>query len=161
MTIIAVTPDKPSGAVTMFAERGFTLVEIILVIVAIGIIAVVGIPRIGGLISDSRETVTKAELLELKKAIVGNSQLVSGNSLVSRGFEGDVGFAPSRLEDLAVKPDSVPVWDRIQRLGWHGPYIDTADSDYLTDAWGATYAYDGSARTITSIGSGSAISISF
>lgn len=145
----------------MFVERGFTLVEIILVIVAIGIIAAVGIPRIGGLISDSRETVTKAELVELKKAIVGNPQLVSGNTLISRGFEGDIGFAPSRLEDLAVKPDSIPAWDRIQRLGWHGPYIDTADGNYLTDAWGTAYAYDGSARTITSSGSGGAISVSF
>jgi prepilin-type N-terminal cleavage/methylation domain-containing protein len=140
---------------------GFSLVEIILVIVALGIIAAVGIPKIGSFIGDSRVTTTKAELLELKKAIVGDPQLVSGNQHVARGFEGDVGFAPSQLEDLGSKPDSIPTWDRIQRLGWHGPYIDTADNDYLTDAWGSAYVYDADARTITSTGSGENITINF
>ena len=161
MTIIAETRENLKGADTVSFNRGFTLVELVIVIVALGLIAAVGIPRIGGLITDSKVTVTKAELVELKKAIVGNSQLVAGNSLVSRGFEGDVGFAPSRLQDLAIKPDSIPGWDRIQRLGWHGPYIDTANGEYLTDAWGAAYSYDSGVRTIASSGSGETITVLF
>jgi type II secretory pathway pseudopilin PulG len=142
-------------------QGGFTLVELILIIVALGIIAAVGVPKIGGFIKDSRGNATKAELAELKKAIVGTAAVTAGNALIDRGFEGDVGWAPSRLEDLAVKPDSVAVWDRIQGLGWHGPYIDTANGDYLLDAWGAAYVYDPQARTITSVGSGENITLSF
>ncbi len=141
--------------------RGFTLVELVIIIVVLGIIAAVGIPKIGGLLGESKSSATKAELAELKKAIIGNPQVVAAGSLVSRGFEGDVGFAPERLQDLVTKPDSVQSWDRIQESGWHGPYIDASNSDYLSDAWGTPYAYDGSARTITSSGSGSDITVNF
>lgn len=141
--------------------HGFTLVELVIIIVVLGLIAAVGIPKIGGLLGESKSSASKAEMAELKKAIIGNPQVVAGSSLVSRGFEGDVGFAPSSLQDLATKPDSVSAWDRIQERGWHGPYIDASDGDYLKDAWGAAYVYDGSARTITSSGSGSDITINF
>lgn len=142
-------------------DRGFTLVELVIIIVVLGIISAVAIPKMGGLLGESKISATKAELSELKKAIVGNPQVVAGNALVSRGFAGDVGFVPSRLEDLAVKPDSVPSWDRIAQLGWHGPYIDSSGGEYLADAWGTTYSYDPNARTITSTGSGSNITVSF
>jgi type II secretory pathway pseudopilin PulG len=141
--------------------HGFTLVELVIIIVVLGFIAAVGIPNIGVLLSESKSSATKAELAEIKKAIVGNPQVVAAGNLVSRGFEGDVGFVPSVLQDLVTKPDSIPAWDRIQQHGWHGPYIDSSSGDYLKDAWGTPYAYDGSARTITSSGSGSDITINF
>jgi prepilin-type N-terminal cleavage/methylation domain-containing protein len=145
----------------MRPRHGFTLVELVVIIVVLGIIAAVGVPKIGGFIRDSRINASKAEMVELKKAIVGNPNVTAGASLIERGFEGDVGWAPSRLEDLAVKPDSVATWDRIQRIGWHGPYIDSTAGDYLLDAWGAAYVYDSGARTITSVGSGENIIVSF
>jgi prepilin-type N-terminal cleavage/methylation domain-containing protein len=141
--------------------RGFTLVELVVIIVVLGIIAAVGIPKMGGLLNDSKISATKAEMAELKKAIIGNPQVVAGNTLVSRGFAGDVGFIPSRLEDLAAKPDSVSDWDRIAQLGWHGPYIDSSGGEYLSDAWGTQYSYDPTIRTITSTGSGQSITMSF
>ena len=140
---------------------GFTLVELVIVIAVLAIIAAVGIPQIGGMIQVSKTNATKSEMVELKKAIIGNPQAVAGGVYVSRGFEGDVGFAPSRLEDLVIKPDSISSWDRLIRRGWNGPYIDSTDGGYLADAWESAYVYDGSARTVTSNGSGTGLVISF
>jgi prepilin-type N-terminal cleavage/methylation domain-containing protein len=144
-----------------WSRRGFTLVELVIVIVVLAIIAAVGIPQIGGMIQVSKTNATKSELVELKTAIIGNPQAVSGGVQINRGFEGDVGFAPSRLEDLVTKPDSVPVWNRVTRLGWNGPYIDSTDGAYLVDAWGTSYSYDNVSRTITSTGSGESLEVSF
>jgi hypothetical protein len=130
-------------------------------IVVLAIIAAVGIPQIGGMIQVSKTNATNSELVELKTAIIGNPQAVSGGVQINRGFEGDVGFAPSRLEDLVTKPDSIPVWNRITRFGWNGPYIDSTDGAYLVDAWGTSYSYDYMSRTITSTGSGESLAVSF
>jgi prepilin-type N-terminal cleavage/methylation domain-containing protein len=140
---------------------GFTLVELVIVIVVLAIIAAVGIPQIGGMIQISKTNATKTEMVELKKAIIGNPQAVAGGVYVSCGFEGDIGFAPSRLEDLVTKPDSVSTWDRLTRRGWNGPYIDSTDGGYRADAWESAYVYNGSVRTLTSNGSGTGIVVSF
>ncbi len=142
-------------------SRGFTLIELVVVIVVLGIIAAVGIPQIGGMIQASRMNATKSELAELKKAIVGSPQLVAGGTYVGTGFEADVGHPPDRLEDLAAKPDTISIWNRLTGKGWHGPYIDDSNGDYLTDAWGLAYTYDESGRTIISTGSGESITIGF
>ncbi|MCK4656855.1 MAG: prepilin-type N-terminal cleavage/methylation domain-containing protein [candidate division Zixibacteria bacterium] len=140
---------------------GFTLVELVIVIVVLAIIAAVGIPQIGGMIQISKTNATKTEMVELKKAIIGNPQTVAGGVYVSCGFEGDIGFAPSRLEDLVTKPDSISLWDRLTRRGWNGPYIDSIDGGYLADEWESAYVYNGSARTLTSNGSGTGIVVGF
>ncbi len=140
---------------------GFTVLELVVIIVVLGILAAVGIPKIGGLITSSKVNSTKSEMSELKKAIVGSPGMVAGGTIASRGFENDVGFAPSRLEDLVTKPDSIPSWNRITGIGWHGPYIDTSEGEYLSDAWGAAYAYNSATRKIVSIGSGDSLSVGF
>lgn len=142
-------------------SSGFTLIELVIIIAVLAVVAAVAIPRIGGLIETSRTSATKSELSELKKAIVGSPQVTGGNSYASRGFENDVGFPPSRLEDLVTKPDSIPIYNRIAGIGWNGPYIDSANGEYLLDAWDSVYAYTAAGRTITSSGSGSAISVNF
>ncbi|MBU0984731.1 MAG: type II secretion system protein GspG, partial [candidate division Zixibacteria bacterium] len=97
----------------------------------------------------------KQELVALKPAIEGNPSAVAGGEYIDRGFEGDVGFVPSQLPDLARKPDSVTSYDQISRLGWNGPYIAESEGEYLTDAWGNAYIYQPALRTIFSTGGGS------
>ena len=53
------------------------------------------------------------------------------------------------------------MWDAFLDLGWNGPYMEDTDDEYLTDAWGQSYEYNASARTITSVGSGDTITIGF
>jgi prepilin-type N-terminal cleavage/methylation domain-containing protein len=137
------------------SEPGFTLVEIVIVIVVLGIMAGVAIPVVGTFLVSSKQTATKEELQRLVRGIAGTE---AGND---RGFEGDVGYPPSALADLTRKPDSIGVWNAFTHLGWNGPYIDSTGGDYLKDAWGQAYVYTPSSRTLESNGSGSAITITF
>lgn len=134
---------------------GFTLIELVIVIVVLGIMAAVAIPVIGTFLTSSKETATKEEMQRLARAVAGS------DAGADRGYEGDVGRLPGALVDLTVKPASVPTWDPFTHVGWNGPYIDSTHGDYLTDAWGQLYVYDTLARTLQSNGSGSAITISF
>jgi len=142
-------------------QRGFTLIELVIIIVVLGILAAVAIPKFADMADSSRIAATQKEMQSLREAIIGNPQVVSSGVVIDRGFMGDVGFTPSQLVDLAVKPDSVPAYDKLTRLGWNGPYIDGAGDDYLSDAWGTAYSYDPAGRRIVSVGGSDSIQVTF
>lgn len=142
-------------------QRGFTLIELVIIIVVLGVLATVAIPRFTNLAESSKEQATKEEMMALKRAIIGNPGVTSGGAYVDRGFEGDVGFVPSQLSDLVRRPDSVAPYDRLTRLGWNGPYIDSSGGDYLTDAWGSPYVYDPANRRLMSVGGNDTIVVTF
>ena len=147
---------------TRLGQMGFTLIELVIIIVILAIVAAVAIPKYADMARSARVNTTKEEMTALKHAIVGNPSAIAGGEYIDRGFEGDVGFVPSSLTDLAVRPGSLAVYDPITRLGWNGPYIDSSGGDYLKDAWGNPYSYEPSGRRIVSTGGGSdSIKISF
>lgn len=143
------------------AQSGFTLVELVMIIVVLGILAAVAIPRLGDVTENSKITATKKELLALKVAISGNPDAIAGGRYVDRGFEGDVGFVPSLLADLVSKPDSVSTYNKLTGLGWNGPYIDSTESKYLKDAWDVNYVYQPGSRRIVSVGGSDSIIVGF
>jgi len=133
---------------------GFTLIEIVIIIVTLGILAAVAVPKFADMANSAKVNATKQELMSLKKAIVGDPSAIAGGEYIDRGFEGDIGNPPSLLVDLAQKPGSLAVYNPLTRLGWNGPYIDDDNNEYLSDAWGNGYVYQASSRRILSTGGG-------
>lgn len=149
------------GRLTQRGSNGFTLIELVIIIVVLGIVSIVAVAKYSDFLNESKIQASKSELAELKRAIVGNPLATAGGRYTDVGFEGDVGHPPSSLQDLIRKPDSISSYNAIARLGWHGPYIDSAGAEYLKDSWGADYVYNAAARTITSVGSGTSIIVTF
>jgi general secretion pathway protein G len=143
------------------ACSGFTLIELIIIIVVLGILATFSIAKYSDFLQESKITATRSEMATIKRAIIGNPQMIAGGHYIDVGFVGNVGHPPAQLSELVRKPDSISIYNLISRLGWNGPYLDSAGGDYQKDAWGQDYAYDPTARTITSVGSGASIVVSF
>ncbi len=133
-------------------DRGFTLIELAIIIVILGVLAAVAVPVFSNFSTSAKTSATREEMTTIKQAIIGNAAAVSGGQYIDRGFEGDCGFAPSALVDLTRKPDSVSAYDRLTRLGWNGPYLDSSRNDYLKDAWGNAYIFNRTNRWIIAPG---------
>ena len=97
-------------------QRGFTLVELLLVLVILALIAGLVLPGIIG----------KAESAKAKAA----SSQISRISMSVESFYLDTGNTPSSLEELVNQPSGVS--------GWNGPYI---KNSLLKDPWGQAYLY--------------------
>ncbi len=148
-------------------SRGFTLVEIIMVMALVGILTVASLTLFEGSLDESRFDATVKELEAIREALIGNQELRSGGQRISFGYNGDVGALPTNgqgLGALTAAPGGVSAWSVNQTvhlsLGWNGPYITTnlSNSDITTDGWGRTYSYNGSTNpaTITSLGANGA-----
>jgi len=97
-------------------ERGFTLVELLLVLVILALIAGLVLPNIIG----------KAEGAKVRAA----GAQISRISLSVENFYLDTGITPDALDQLVSEPSGVS--------GWNGPYI---KNSILKDPWGKDYQY--------------------
>jgi general secretion pathway protein G len=138
------------------SDSGFTLIELVIIIVVLAVLATVGIPVMGKMVMSARRESTRKELITLKIAIVGRM-----SSTPVRGYENDVGQPPPTLEGLVTKPSGVSDYDKFTRTGWNGPYVAPDDGGYLRDAWGTNYVYDPALRTIMSVGGADTITVVF
>lgn len=132
--------------------RGFTLVEIVLVIIITAILVTVALRGTRSVSHAARVEETKQELRTLAWAVAGNPDLVENGVPTDFGYVGDVGSMPTSLNALHSNPGGYSTW--------HGPYVRNRSAqdgaDYRTDAWGAAYVYSGGAE-ITSTGSGESL----
>ncbi len=134
-------------------EKGLSLIEVTIIIVAVGILASLAMQSMTALMKDARVAQTEKEMEMLAKAIAGDPSVmaVAGGVRSDFGYVGDVGALPANLQALAANPG----YDT-----WDGPYLppdfNRETNDYTKDAWGVDYTYSGGV-TITSTGSGSNI----
>lgn len=133
-------------------ENGFSLIELIVAIVVLGILAAVAMQSMTESIEDMRHIVTEREMEVLADGIVGRFEVSQGVTRSDYGFVGDIGSFPPNLQALYENPGG---W-----ANWAGPYLPASflnDSvDFKLDEWGQPYNYSGG-LIITSTGSGSNI----
>jgi len=101
------------------SQRGFTLLELLVVIVIIGLLASLVAPRYFALVGKSNAKVAKAQIDAFEKAL--------------DQYRLDVGRYPSTEQGLAalnVKPQGVE--------RWAGPYL---KKEVPPDPWGGPYQY--------------------
>ncbi len=104
------------------SKKGFTLIEILMVVIIIGTLAAMVLPRISGRSDQTRIAAAKADVtMNIPTAL--------------KLYELDNGFFPSteqNLHALLAKPGKEPV-----PQNWNGPYLEKVP----TDPWGHSYQY--------------------
>lgn len=130
---------------------GFSLIEILMGMVLLGILAAVAIPSFIDFRDDAKRSTTLQRLDELRKAIAGDSRLVSGGEYTKPGFIAQVGSLPTSLNDL-INIGAYPAYNPFTKIGWRGPYVLTTDPAWNKDGWGTVIQYSSVSRTVTSCG---------
>ena len=112
-------PSSFGFRVSRHAQRGFTLVEMLLVLVILATLAAIVYPKVMGRSEQARITAAQTQIANFKTAL--------------DAFEVDTGYYPkgrNGLADLLIQPRDV--------TGWHGPYLDSIPKD----PWGNDYLYE-------------------
>ncbi len=103
-------------------SKGFTLIEMLIVIVVIAILALIVIPRLLGAGRKAKEASLKGDLHQLRNAI--------------QQFEADCGDYPLALDDLITAPGAGTQGGQgidIDATAWQGPYLRTPDGGLPKD----------------------------
>ncbi|MEZ4873143.1 MAG: prepilin-type N-terminal cleavage/methylation domain-containing protein [Bdellovibrionales bacterium] len=100
------------------SNRGFTLIEILMVIVLVGILSVVSVEVITDSVDDAKFDETVDEMRAIQYAIVGNPKLRDKGARTSFGYYGDVGALPTSISDLITKPGAVAAYSVNDASNW-------------------------------------------
>lgn len=103
-------------------HRGFTLIEMLVVLVIIGMLAGLVGPKLFGRVDSSKVQTAGAQIKMFKGSL--------------ETFRLDVGRFPTQAEGLPAL--NQPPADERARARWHGPYL---DQDVPLDPWGNPYLY--------------------
>ena len=107
---------RPMCATPPRRQRGFTLLEMLAVIVLLGIVATIVVRQVGGNVDKGKYGAGKAQLASLSMKI--------------DSYALDVGAPPNNLRQLVDKPANA--------ASWAGPYAKPSD---LKDPFGHAFGY--------------------
>jgi general secretion pathway protein G len=121
--------------------RGFTLIEMLIVIVVIAILALIVIPRLLGAGRKAKESALRGDLQQLRNAL--------------QQFEADCGDYPSALSQLMTAPaagSSGGGGIALDVGAWKGPYLRTPDNNLPKDPFtqAADWTYTASSGDVHS-----------
>jgi general secretion pathway protein G len=105
-----------SIAIARRQQGGFTLLEMLAVIVLLGIVATIVVRQVGGNVDKGKYGAGKAQLASLSMKI--------------ESYSLDMGVPPANLAQLTTKPANAQ--------GWMGPYAKPSD---LKDPFGHDFGY--------------------
>ncbi|MBT1064898.1 type II secretion system major pseudopilin GspG [Bowmanella sp. Y26] len=98
-------------------QRGFTMIELLVVLVILGLLAGLVGPQFFGKVDSSKVRTAETQVKMLKMAL--------------QTYRLDVGSYPAKLVDLRSAPANAKGY-------WAGPYL---DDDIPLDPWGNSYQY--------------------
>ena len=107
----------------MKSRRGFTLIEIMLVVIIIGVLAAMVVPRFAG----------RTEQAKVARAASDVAAIGLGLDM----YELDLGQYPASLNDLVAK-DAPAGLSQEDRQRWNGPYL---KKGLPKDPWGRDYQF--------------------
>jgi general secretion pathway protein G len=116
---IKLTSDWKPNRLSTRRQQGFTLVEMLLVLVILATLAAIVYPKVMGRSEQARVTAAQTQIANFKTAL--------------DAFEVDNGFYPkgkNGLMDLVQQPRDT--------TSWHGPYLESIPKD----PWQNDYIYE-------------------
>lgn len=108
-------------------KKGFTLVELLLVLVILGVLAAIVVPKFSGRTDDARKTAAQTQISNFSTAL--------------DAYEIDTGSYPkgkAGLTDLVQQPRNA--------VNWKGPYL----KEIPNDPWQKPYVYESPGKHNTS-----------
>lgn len=151
-----------SSSITFKSQLGFTLIEVLMIIIIISVLTVASLTPIANSIDQIRFDQTVSRMKMIRDAMIGDSTITALGLRTSFGFLGDIGAVPTLAQGISalVTNPGLAVWTLDQAVrfgrGWNGPYISTgqAGTNFTLDGWGRAIVYSPSASppNLTSFG---------
>ncbi len=105
-------------------RRGFTLIEIMLVVIIIGVLAAMVVPRFAGRTEQAKMARARSDVASIGLAL--------------DLYELDMGKYPAALVDLTAKDAPSGLTTQEEKAQWNGPYL---KKGLPKDPWGREYQF--------------------
>jgi len=131
----------------LHTKQGFTLMEIMVVIIVIAVLASVAGPMIGTITDQGRASATRAQMANIKSALVaykgdtGHYPHLGTNALNRASYNSTPYLGANDTNVLvyacALAANMYGIGNTVYEARWKGPYMDSDPSDFMKDAWGS------------------------